>query len=183
MLIFTLGSMTSGASRSITGVRECRDIRIAVDQVLSRLRVFMTRHTLGDFRGVVVAIRRRSHRDITWGVGQVLVEGDRDRCPRRRTGMTRRARLNGADEVTLYCRRADRLPRNSVSGITTVMFAVVTGLARYRRDRRMVHGRIRESPTRLLVAGVAIDLRARHNDRDVRQRIRIVADIHHARRA
>ena len=87
----------------------------------------------------MVASRRRSHRDITRGVGQVLVEGDRDRRPRSRTGMTRHARLNGGDEVTLYCRRADRLPRNSVSGITTVMFAVVTGLARYRRDHRMVH--------------------------------------------
>ena len=33
MLIFTHASMTSGASRSITGVRECQDILIAVDQV------------------------------------------------------------------------------------------------------------------------------------------------------
>lgn len=58
----------------------------------------MTRHTLWDFRGVVVANHRRSPR----AVGQVLVEGDRDRCPRRRTVMTRRARHNGGEEVTPY---------------------------------------------------------------------------------
>ena len=46
----------------------------------------------------------------------------------------------------------------------------------------MIHGRIREGPTRLLVAGVAIDLRARYNDRDVLT-IRIVADVDHARGA
>ncbi len=181
--IFTLASMTSGASLCISGVRECRDIRIAVDQDRSRLRVFMTRHTLWDFRGAVVASRRRTHRDITRGVGQVLVAGDRDRRPRSCTGMTRRARHNGGDEVTLYCRRADRLPRNSVSGITTVMFAVVTGLARYRRDHRMIHGRIREGATRVLVAAVAINFSARYNDRDVRQRIRIIGDVDHARGA
>ena len=113
----------------------------------------------------------------------MLVEGDRDRRPRSRTGMTRHARHNGGDEVTLYCRRADRLPRNSVSGITTVMFAVVTGLARYRRDHRMIHGRVREGATRVLVAAVAIDFSARYNDRDVRQRIRIVGDVDHARGA
>ena len=185
MRIFTLASMTSGASRRISGV-ECRDIRIAVDQVRSQLRGIMTRHTLGDFRGVVVASRRRFHRDITRWVGQVLVEGDRDRRPRSRTGMTRRARLNGGDEeVTLYCRRADRLPRNNVSGITTVIFdiAVVTGLARYRRDHRMIHGRVREGATRVLVAAVAINFSARHNDRNVPQRIRIVGDVDHARGA
>ena len=114
----------------------------------------------------------------------MLVEGDRDRRPRSRTGMTRHARHNGGDEVTLYCRRADRLPRNSVSGITTVICdAVVTGFACYRRDHRMIHGRVREGATRVLVATVAIDFSARYNDRDVRQRIRIVGDVDHARGA
>ena len=139
MLIFTLAGMTSGTSRGIRGVRECRDVRIAVDQDRSRLRVCMTRHTLWDFRCAVVASRRRAHGDVTRGVRQVLVDGDRDRRPRSRTGMTGRARHNGGDEVTLYCRRTNRLPRNSVSGITTVMLGIVTSLTRFERDHRVIH--------------------------------------------
>ena len=117
----------------------------------------MTLNTGFDLRSAVVAGCRRRHRDVTRGVREVFVGGDGDRRPRSGTGMTRSARRYRCDEVTLCCCRTNSFPRSNVSGSTTIMFAIVTGLTRFKRDRRVIHRRIREGATCVLVAAVAID--------------------------
>ena len=142
MATLVLTEVTDSTSRSIGGGRECRDIRISVDQDHSRLRVCMTLNAVFDFRRAVVARCGRHHRDVARGVGQVFVEGDGDWRPRSGTGMARSARRYRRDEVALCRRRANSLPRNHMSRIGTVMLAVVTGLTRYRRDHRVIHRRL-----------------------------------------
>jgi hypothetical protein len=112
----------------------------------------MTLNTRFDFRRVVVAVCRREHRDVTRGVRQVLVSGSGDRRPSSGTGMTRCARRHRCDEV---CRR---FWRNHMSGIATVMPAIMTTLTRFERDHRMIHRRTHEGPAGALMAAVAIDL-------------------------
>jgi len=93
----------------------------------------MTLNTRFDFRCAVVAICRRQHRDVARGVGKVFIGRGRDRCPSSGTGMTRRARRHRCDEVSR------RFWRNDTSGIAAMMIAVVTALARFERDHRMIH--------------------------------------------
>ena len=99
----------------------------------------MTLNTCFDFRGAVISSSRRRHRNVARRVGEMFVGGDRDRRPRSGAGMTRSARRYRGDEVALGCRRTNGLPSHNVSGIAAVMFAVVTGLARFKRDHRVIH--------------------------------------------
>jgi len=64
--------------------------------------------------------------------------------------------------------------------IAAVVVAIVTALARLERDHRMIHGRICEGSTRVLVAGVTIDFSCGVDDRNVGERIRVVGYIDHA---
>ena len=67
-----------------------------------------------------------------------------------------------------------------MSGIATVMFAIVTALTPFKRDHRMIHRRICERSTRTLMAAVTIDFSGRMNDRNVRERMRVIGYISHA---
>ncbi len=175
MFFFTLASMTSGTRRSIGGRRECGDIPVALDRGRPQLRVCMTLDTGFDFRRAVIARRRRHGRDVTRGIREVFVCGHRDRRPSSDTGMTRSARRYGCDEV------GRRFWRGDMSGIAAVVLAIVTRLTALKRDHRMIHRRIREGSTRALVATVAIPFSCRVDDRNVRQRIRVIGYIDDAR--
>ena len=93
--------------------------------------------------------------------------------PGSRTLMTRRAGCDARDKV---CRR---LFRHCVSCIVCIIGGTtrVTGLTRFKRDHRMIHRRVGEGATRILMTTVTIDFRATIYNRNVWQRIGVAEDI------
>lgn len=64
--------------------------------------------------------------------------------------------------------------------VRTIMIAIVTALTCRKGHHRMNHCRIGEGAARILMAVVTIDFRAPVHDRNMRFRIRVIGDIHHA---
>lgn len=105
----------------------------------------MALHTSSHFTCVVVA-------GVSCAAGMRIVS--HPHRPGTGTLMTRSTRSDGGDEVSR------RFCRGNVRRIRTIMIPIVTGLTRFKGDHRVIHGRIGEGTTRILMAIVTIDFRA-----------------------